>query len=190
MTTRARRRRQSGGFGRTGRRDWLWGVAILIVGIAVVASIFLVVSKDSGPNQPDIAGLPCERGEKLNYHVHSFLAVFVEGQQVQVPANIGINVQERCYFWLHTHDASGIVHVEAPQQRDFTLGQFFAIWDRQLSATQLLNKTVDAGHQIKVTVNGVEVSGDPSQIKLQDKISIVVQYGPPFATPPSYNFGG
>jgi len=99
-------------------------------------------------------------------------------------------VQERCYFWLHTHDASGIVHVEAPQQRDFTLGQFFAIWGQQLSATQLLNKTVDAGHQIKVTVNGVEVSGDPSQIKLQDKISIVVQYGPPFATPPSYNFGG
>jgi hypothetical protein len=29
---------------------------------------------------------------------------------------------------IHTHDTSGIVHIESPTVRPFTLGQFFDVW--------------------------------------------------------------
>src|SRR5207248_3335158 len=58
------------------------------------------------------------------------------GRAVPVPANVGIpydsaiNVggQHICYYWLHTHDASGVAHIESPTPHLYTLGQFFDIW--------------------------------------------------------------
>ncbi len=35
-----------------------------------------------------------------------------------------------CFYWLHTHTEDGIIHIESPVQRTFTLGHFFAIWGR------------------------------------------------------------
>src|SRR5258708_5443270 len=58
-----------------------------------------------------IDGIPCEQTEQLSYHVHAHLTIIVNGQPVVVPANIGIP-GGRCVYWLHTHDTSGIIHVE------------------------------------------------------------------------------
>src|SRR5207237_4673434 len=105
-------------------------VAMCVVALAIGISIYLVSTAGSSDNGPIVAGVKCERGEKLGYHVHSWLAVFVEGQRVDVPANVGIN--SSCLFWLHTHNNTGIVHVEAPSQQNFSLGQFFAVWGKRL----------------------------------------------------------
>ena len=130
--------------------------------------------------------IPCEAGERLTYHVHAHLAIFAEGQAVTVPAGIGI--RSNCIYWLHTHDTSGILHVEAPSQRGFTLGQVFAIWGQPLSSTQLMNKTVDAQHQIKAYLNGQEFTGDPAAIPLTSHAVIVLEYGPPFPAPQPFTF--
>jgi hypothetical protein len=130
--------------------------------------------------------IPCEAGERLTYHVHVHLSIFIEGQPSVVPAGVGI--RSNCIFWLHTHDATGIIHVEAPAQRSFTLGQLFSIWGQPLSSTQLLNKTTDAQHQIKAYVNGQEFSGDPSTIPLTAHAVIVLEYGPPFPAPQPFTF--
>ncbi|HZQ34490.1 MAG TPA: hypothetical protein VFD32_01065, partial [Dehalococcoidia bacterium] len=49
-----------------------------------------------------VDGIPCETTEQLTYHVHAHLTVIANGQNVPVPAFIGI--PGRCIYWLHTHD--------------------------------------------------------------------------------------
>ena len=35
-----------------------------------------------------------------------------------------------CFAWLHTHAADGVVHIESPTKRTYTLGNFFDVWGR------------------------------------------------------------
>ncbi|MEX1193699.1 MAG: hypothetical protein WD904_06735 [Dehalococcoidia bacterium] len=111
--------------------------------------------------------------------MHAQLAIFVEGEQGPSAGRIGI--RDDCLFWLHTHDEDGLIHVEAPDRLEYTLGQFFAVWGQPLSAQQLLDRTADASHEITATVNGSPYAGDPANIILEDGEEIVLQYGPPFA---------
>ncbi len=165
---------------RTGRRDWLWGLAFITVLAAIVIIAVMLLTGGSNANEPEIAGIPCESGERLTYHVHARVQIIIEGQPVEIPANVGWKPGE-CVYWLHTHTPDGLIHVEAPRPGDYTLGQFFAIWGQTLSATQLLDRTTDAEHSIRVTVNGSPYEGDPAQIPLTDQKLIVLEYGPPFA---------
>jgi hypothetical protein len=167
---------------RTGRRDWLWGVAFGAIVLAIVASVLLVLNASNQELARPIEGVQCERGERLDYHVHVHLALFVEGQELPVPAGIGIT--DRCLYWLHTHSTDGIIHIEAPAPMDFTLGQFFAIWGQPLGPVSFLDKSVDDNHQLSAFVDGKPFEGDPATIKLVDREAIVIEYGPPFAPPP------
>ncbi len=45
---------------------------------------------------------------------------FINGQRYTVPSQIGI-IPERCIYWLHTHDDSGIIHIESPVVKNYTL---------------------------------------------------------------------
>jgi hypothetical protein len=171
---------------RTGRRDWLWAVALVTVILSVLLVVFVWLKGSPGKVIDTVDGVECQAGEQLQYHVHASLAILIEGQQVKVPKNTGI--RNDCIFWLHTHDDTGLLHIEAPEKRDFTLGQFFAVWGQPLSATQLLSSTVDATHNITATVNGEPFTGDPASIILADSETIVLQYGPPFGTPPKSPF--
>ncbi len=157
-----------------------------VLALAAVVAVIVAAIAGGGPAGPAIAGISCERGERLEYHVHAHLALFIEGNPVEVPAQIGIT--SNCIYWLHTHDASGIIHVEAPSQGQFTLGQFFSIWGEALSSTALLDRLTDTGHQIQAFENGQPFAGDPATIPLESHTSIVVEYGPPFPPPPPFQF--
>lgn len=73
-------------------------------------------------------GLPALTAEGEALHTHQHLDLFVDGQPVPVPADIGINAAAGFLAPTHTHDATGIIHIESPVVRDFTLGDFFDIW--------------------------------------------------------------
>jgi hypothetical protein len=101
------------------------------------------------PGTP-VDGIHCAPIEQLAYHIHAHLAVFVDGRLYQLPAGIGIpgSVAEstnygpvavggRCFYWLHTHTADGVIHIESPTERRYTLGDFFDEWHQPLSATQV-----------------------------------------------------
>jgi len=136
-----------------------------------------------------VDGIKCEAGEKALFHVHAHLAIFVNGKQRQVPFGIGIGppwhgqrapagafvVQGSCFAWLHTHTADGIIHVESPVERTFTLGQFFDVWGAKLSATQV----GPARGKVTALVNGKVRRGDPRSIVLAAHELIQLDVGTP-----------
>lgn len=93
------------------------------------------------------------------YHIHPWLMIVIDGSPVIAPTNIGIS--GNCTKPVHTHDSPGDVdatrgrkiHVESPLPREFTLGDFFAIWDETLSPSQILDCRAGAGRTIQMTVN-------------------------------------
>jgi hypothetical protein len=82
-------------------------------------------------------------------------------------------------MWLHTHASDGIIHVEAPRQQTFTLGQFFAVWGVPLSKSQLGTRhgTVTAFY------NGKPWTGDPAGIPLTNEAQIQLDLGQPLIAP-------
>ena len=128
------------------------------------------------------AGLPMLGHENLQVHYHAHLDVIVDGQPVTVPAYIGIDVAKQTITALHTHDPSGILHIEAAKDEPFTLGQVFTEWGQPLTATQVGPVAVGADKAEHVFVNGKEVT-DPAGYVLKSHDEIAVWVGAKDATP-------
>jgi hypothetical protein len=127
--------------------------------------------------------LPALAFEGTVLHIHQHLDLFVHGRRVVVPAGIGIDAEGQFISPLHTHDTSGIVHVESPTVRRFTLGQFFGVWGVRLGPGRL-GGYVDHGDQtLRAYVNGRAVDGDPSGLALAPHQEIVLAFGTPRQLP-------
>ena len=120
------------------------------------------------------AGFPPVGDE--SYHVHALLSVFVDGEQVPVPTNIGIDQSGGYHSPLHTHTPDGVIHFEADEPSPFTLQQVFAMWGVDFSADRLGAYTPDAEKQIHVYVNGERVA-DPAGYAINNGDNVVVAYG-------------
>ncbi|MGB6521500.1 MAG: hypothetical protein WBE83_06990 [Candidatus Cybelea sp.] len=137
-----------------------------------------------------VDGVGCGTMEYATLHVHTHLAIFNNGKQIQVPALIGFapNPAGPCLYWIHTHAPDGIIHLEAPdiappQGGPYTLGMLFDIWGQPLQADEV------AGFKGTVTayVNGQKYEGDLKSIPLRSHQQIVLEIGPP-VRPPNYAF--
>ncbi len=132
-----------------------------------------------------IDGIQCDRQEGAAEHVHVSLSLFDRGRAVTVPAGIGIPQGGACLYWLHTHAADGIIHIESPVKRAFDLGQFFDVWGPDLGWTRAASLAAPKGRRLAIWVDGSAWHGrDPRAIRLHDRETIVIQNGPPFARPP------
>jgi hypothetical protein len=129
----------------------------------------------------DAMGLP--GFNETTFHIHSWLHIYDDGKPVQVPANIGIDQIAQFLSPLHTHDTSGIVHMEADQEYDFTLGQFMNVWGVKFSDNQIGSlKANGADQQLQVYVNGQLVK-DPVNLVMHEHDNIVIGYGKPGSFP-------
>ena len=156
-------------------------VIALIIGFAVANIKFSTKANAALP----IDGIKCEAMEENGFHIHAKLAIFINGKNHTVPALIGIT--NYCFYWLHTHDQSGIIHIESPTHRNFTLGNFFDIWKQKLSNDQILNHTASASNPLTVYVNGTQIPKSTIYrdipLHAHDVISII--YGTPPKVIPS-----
>lgn len=152
----------------------------------VLATIVAACSQNPTPTPAPspAANVPCGPSEVFVRHDHAHLTIVVRGQLRPVPANIGITATQIC--WLHTHDASGVIHIEAGDDRTLTLGDFFALWRRPLSQTMLGGERAGTGETIQTTVNQQVFAGSPETIVLTERQDIVLQLGPPFVQIPPY----
>lgn len=130
-----------------------------------------------------VDGIQCNQNEGVVVHIHADLQMFDRGHAVPLPAQIGMPASEPCLYWLHTHTASGMIHIESPVRRTFTLGQFFDVWGQTLSRTQAAQVHAKRGTSLRFTINGKTWNGDPRAIPLRDHERIVIQAGPPFSRP-------
>ena len=136
-----------------------------------------------GQGQP-VDGISCESQEVLTYHVHAHVAILRDGLPLLVPRYIGIT--SSCIYWLHTHDDSGIIHIEAPTARNFTLKQLFDIWGYPLSANGVATYDVPGG-QLTAFRDGQQWTGDPNDIELTAHTLVVLEIGK-VVPPPTYDF--
>jgi hypothetical protein len=122
--------------------------------------------------------------EALAFHIHQHLDVYVNGKKATVPALVGI-YDNSFITEVHTHDTSGIIHVESAKNRPYTLGQFFGEWSVRLNATCLGRYC----GQLHWWVNGVAQTGNPAHLTLHPHQEIVIASGKrPTHVPTSYKF--
>jgi hypothetical protein len=133
-------------------------------------------------------GLPAlGQSMSVKQHIHAHLDVFVDGSKVDVPPDIGIGGTYTSP--IHTHDPavtttsdSATIHVEAPTQQSYTLGQFFDVWGLRLTSSCLGGYCTSGNRTLQAFVNGKLVP-DPRAIPLREHEEIVLAYGAPSDVP-------
>lgn len=140
--------------------------------------------------------------EMTAYHIHSHLTVLVNGSRKVIPYGIGIvppyslqTAQDgkrfvsggSGFYFLHTHDETGIIHVESPSPRQYTLGNFFHLWGQPLSSS-LVGPYKGT---VIVYVDGKRFTGDPASITFKNHEEIQLDIGTnapfqPFTWPNGY----
>jgi hypothetical protein len=139
-----------------------------------------------------VDGIQCGPGEQVAFHIHSRLTLFVNGKSEKVPYGVGIADPQlspgssvpfvgggACFSWLHTHVADGIIHIESPVHRTFTLGNFFDVWGQPLSSSQV----GPARGTVTAFLNGKHFTGDPRDIPLGSHTQIQLDVGTPLVAP-------
>jgi hypothetical protein len=119
-------------------------------------------------------GLPPVGNEK--FHIHAILHIYREGLLVPVPPDIGINLAKHTETSLHTHDGTGIIHMETVHPYPFTLGEFFDVWGVKLGPAQVGALTGLGGDKLHFYVNGKPLS-NPAAYVMHNGDSIVIGYG-------------
>ncbi|MBI3639584.1 MAG: hypothetical protein HY223_04625 [Thaumarchaeota archaeon] len=160
-------------------------IAIAIIA-AIVATLVVALSKldnTKADNTVLIDGIECDTTEYVTFHVHAHLDIFVDSHPLTVPAFIGIENNNHCLYWLHTHSTDGVIHIESPKERGFTLGQFFDIW-------QSTSKGMPPNDQDPIIyVNGKVVTTSLKDTPLYAHDEITLVYGnPPINMPSFYQF--
>jgi hypothetical protein len=182
-----------------------------IVGVLLIVGLVTFFATRPQPlgaaNGSPVDTIQCGTSEQLQVHYHANLQIYANGQLQQVPAGAGIvepnlpgvgphlatNGATVCLYWLHTHDTSGVIHIESPTNRSYTLGNFFDIWGQHLSATRVGKYTVGKGQTLTVEIfdAGGHLSvytGDPRNIVLKSRETIVLLYDSPHVQPTPFNF--
>ncbi|MEW6324614.1 MAG: hypothetical protein AB1515_04440 [Nitrospirota bacterium] len=124
-----------------------------------------------------LTGLPALESEGTNFHVHPHLDLFINGKPLQVPPAIGINPVARFISPIHTHDETGVIHIESFTAGPFTLGQFFDVWGVRLTDACLGGYCNAGEKKLRVHVNGKPVNSNFREIVLANDQAIVVSYG-------------
>jgi hypothetical protein len=189
------------------RRPPFWGG--VAIGLGVSAALITLTLLHRGPSSPKAnapwgknetqlrarlaaLGLPALPVEGKLVHTHEHLDLYLNGKHVAVPANVGIGSDPRYYSPLHTHDRTGILHVESPTNTTYTLGQFFGVWGVRLTPTCVGTYCASGEKTVRAFVDGKPFDGNPAQIPLRRHEEIVLAYGTraqvPKRIPSSYRF--
>src|SRR5262245_5522439 len=175
------------------RRGIVVAAALAISLGSVRAALAFESARQQQPKVPSgepVGGISCDAMEGQRLHTHQHLVILDRGVPVSIPPNVGQPVVRRCIYWVHTHTPDGIIHIEAPMDRSFTLGDFFNVWGQPLTRTKAADAHARKGQRLKVWVNDKPYTGDPRAIVLAPHTDIVIEAGPPFVKPPSFTNWG
>lgn len=160
-----------------------------------------------------IDGVGCDDLQQIAVHYHAHLAISINGQPQLIPPDVGRQSATQCLYWLHTHAEpdNGIIHIEAPSEKAFSLYQFFDIWGQPFTRSNLMGHPIDAQHPLTVYVytptpdqqnqwnpeqpftvtppgSLQPYTGNPRQIVFKAHQLIYLEYGTPVVQPPAFTF--
>ena len=148
-----------------------WVVGFIMISLALLVFIIFKSAPPYKTNRE--VALTCTTDMATQFHIHPNLEIIINGQKQEIPTDVGINAG--CMNSLHTHDNSGIIHVESPEKRDFNLADFFAVWNKIYNKDQIFDYKTDDTHIIRQTINGQEVQDYENTI-LRDNDKITIYY--------------
>jgi len=160
-----------------------------------------------------VDSVPCKPTmSENNYHVHWYLGLLVNGRQIAIPDGVGMlnpgpdttfnghpnyTNTATCFYYLHTHDASGLIHTESPSTAPLsssqsTLGWLLDIWGMPLSSSGFgpysgTVRVYTARVPLKTLVasNYVLYTGtSPRAISIYSHMAVWIEVGPTFVAPP------
>lgn len=146
----------------------------------------------STPHWPDwnnagtavIDGVGC--ASSVQYHIHALLSIYQDGTRLALPTSIGRN--SHCDYEMHTHDGSGVMHIETNVAKTFTLGQFFALWGQPLSATAVAGLPGKPTYYVVDKEKVTRFTADPATITLDAHREVVIVTGTPPTQVPRYDW--
>ncbi len=160
-------------------------------------------SSTGGTGAPVDGKITCNKYMVENqFHIHSYVGVLVNGQWYATPDSIGmvnpappvngyVN-KAQCFYYIHTHDASGVIHQEKGSKEPlsgslYTLGNLIDVWGQPLGANNLgsftgIVRTFVATTALRnqYTSGFTEFAGDPNTISLYSHEAIFIEVGPPY----------
>ncbi len=151
-------------------------LAVVVVVVAAGAAAYVFLPQFTAPSGPDpdltkpVTEI-CYGAEQFAIHRHVLLHIIINNQPATIPQGIGLPRGQAggldpagCVRPLHTHDATGTIHVESKVLRSYTLGEFFQIWalsqpdqNIRFDAHHLLQKDTSNGQgtiEVRVGVPG------------------------------------
>jgi len=87
-------------------------------------------------------------------------------------------------MWLHAHAADGVVHIESPVERTYTLGELFDIWGQPLTR----GRVGPARGTVTALFDGRVFTGDPRRIPLLAHSQVELEVGRPLVAPEEISF--
>jgi len=144
---------------------------------------------------PAVDGISCDSSAHTNFHIHVHLTIYIGGISLDIPNNIGVAPDYSCFYWLHTtvnHGPTsptvakfqhGVIHIEAPAEQAFTLGNFLDIWSHRFSTMHYFSFMDQMSPAWQVYVNGQPYTGDYHTIPLTQHALITLAYRSPGAQP-------
>jgi hypothetical protein len=157
--------------------------ALLIAGATFVAASNAGPARAAVPNGQPIDGIRCDAMEGSVLHIHQHVAILDHGKAVAIPPDVGRPFAAACLYWIHTHTPDGIIHIESPNFKSFTLGELFDVWGEPLTRTDVAGAKPKKGERVVVWVDGRPYTGDPRKIDLTNHLDITIEVGPPYAKP-------
>ena len=152
-----------------------WAIIIGIFGAVILLLWwgFSSLSQESKACKTDpVSEINIGSHENLALHVHSDLKIIIDSKQQIIPSNIG--VLPGILRPVHTHDATGEIHMEGKCPREYSLGEFFELWGRTFDKECIFDRCTTNG-TLTMSVNGKENAEFQNYI-MHDKDEILITY--------------
>ncbi|MEK6948419.1 MAG: hypothetical protein AABX19_04215 [Nanoarchaeota archaeon] len=141
---------------------------IMILAIILLVSVVTITKQQDDDNNIEI-DIP-----ENPIHWHPHLTIKIDGENINIPENIGITPS--IHYPVHTHETDGTIHLENnnPTTETLRVEYFFKVWDKKFNKECILDYCTDKG-TIKMTVNGKE-NTEYENYMWKDKDEILIEY--------------
>lgn len=128
--------------------------------------------------------------QALQFYAH--VSILVNNELQRIPRYLGASPRPptHCFYAIHTHDATGKIHVTPEAPGTFTLGELFEIWRQPLTNTNVAG-IVGLPIEVFVTDNGTTVKvedTDWAAIELRPRREITIALGTPLEEIPNFTW--